>query len=197
MEEQQMRLKAKEGSGYGRLVEGCDAVLAKLQKYLKKAEANPVYLAAVVCDPSKRFEFVRWMYKKTPEWIVEAEKTLRSFFERFLDKSHDHIEGIQTTEEVTGESTWENWLNKIPKMTITQMKTAGDEEFRNYFSLPALTQETAGIPWWQDNGSQFSTWQKIAFTLLPIPASLAKVERIFSRAVSFALEKLMKVWGKQ
>ena len=75
------------------------------------------------------------------------------------------------------------------------MKTAGDEEFRNYLSLPALTRENEAIPWWRDNGSQFPTWKKIAFTLLPIPASLAEVERIFSRSVSFALEELMKVWG--
>jgi hypothetical protein len=74
MEQQRARLKLKNGDNYARLVEGCDAVLAKLNKYQKLAKGNIVHVAAAVCDPRQNFQFIRVLYEKTPDRIHEAER---------------------------------------------------------------------------------------------------------------------------
>jgi hypothetical protein len=187
MVQQRARLKLKNGDNYARLVEGCDAVLAKLNKYQKLAKGNIVHVAAAVCDPRQNFQFIRVLYEKTPDRIHEAERQLRNFFETFRDKSNDHV-NVQAgaTEEVLNMPIWEKWSKPLSKTTTSRkpIERPGDEEFRRWTQRAALqTNETIGLPWWQGPpGFEFPTWKKMACSLFCIPASSAEVERVFSRS---------------
>src|ERR1700685_621039 len=188
MEQQRDRLKVKTGANYATLVEGCDAVLAKLDKYKKLAEANIAYVAAAVCDPRQNFAFIRVLFQKTPERIHETERQLRNFFETFRDKSNDHLNvQASASEEVLNNPIWEKWSKPLSKTTTTSrnpIEMPGDEEFRCWTERPAhQARETIGLPWWQGpNGLKFPTWQKMACALFCVPASSAEVERVFSRS---------------
>lgn len=187
MEQQRERLKLKTGNHYATLVEGCDAVLAKLNKYQKLAQANIVHVAAAVCDPRQNFQFIRVLYEKTPERIDEAERQLRDFFETFRDKSNDHLNvQADATGEIPNVPIWEFWRKPLSNTTTSRKpdERPGDEEFRRWTQRAALqTNETIGLPWWQGPpGLEFPTWKKMACSLFSIPASSAEVERVFSRS---------------
>lgn len=191
VETQLERLRGKDGDHYRRLVEGCDAVLQKLRKYMKLAEANPVYLVATVCDPRCNFDFIKWMYQKTPEKIPDAEQKIKSFFETFRNKLDDGCDTLGETDNMESEPDWGNWLSDICSSTSTThdrgktSETREDNEYKNYLRQSPVSKETKRMNWWNDYGSKFPTWQKIAFTVLSVPASSAEVERVFSRCFSF------------
>jgi hypothetical protein len=47
------------------------------------------------------------------------------------------------------------------------------------------------IAYWRENGSSLPTWKLIAFNTLPIPASAAEAERVFSRSIPRDCGKLI------
>jgi hypothetical protein len=190
METQRERLKSIDGDHYVRLVEGSDAVLAKLEKYLAKAEANPVYFAATVCDPRYNFFFIKRMYEKTPERIPEIEQNLRTYFETFRDKSGDRIDELGETYTAQSEPAWAALLKEPSKKTTTQIQATtcgrpGDAEFKLYIELPCIVStKPIAEKFWAEHGHKYPTWWKMWRSIACIPVSSAEAERVFSRSDS-------------
>jgi hypothetical protein len=197
-EEERERLRSiGDGDHYIQLVEGCEAMLAKLQKYLSKSEANPVYIAATVCDPRYNFFFIKHIYKKTPERLLEIEQKLRAYFETFRDKSGDRIDELGETYTAQSEPEWVSMLREPSKRATTENRATtfgrpGDSEFRSYIELACLVSKESSVPkYWADHRHEYPTWWKMWQYLASIPASSAEVERIFSRSDSLSLRELI------
>jgi len=134
MKKQKARLQEKYGSGCcRRLVEGCDAVLAKLQKYNKLAREHPVYLAATICDPRKRYDVIRAIFKDSPEGLAEATKRLREFFDAFVDKSQD-----DQSSDIEGPTIRKTWQNRKTTANSQSGRTSADDEFKRMLALDSI-----------------------------------------------------------
>jgi hypothetical protein len=72
-------------------------------------------------------------------------------------------------------------------------KTSADEEFYQMLDLDSIdwVDDMDPIVYWRDNGSSLPTWKLIAFSTLPIPASAAEAERVFSRSIPRDCGKLI------
>lgn len=203
-EEERQRLRGKgDGDHYVQLVEGCGAMLAKLQKYLSNSEANPVYIAATVCDPRYNFFFIKHIYKKTPERLPEIEQNLRAYFETFRDKSGDRIDELGETYTALSEPEWVSMLREPSEMARTEDRAPtsgrpGDSEFRSYIELACLVGKEVSVPkFWADHSHEYPTWWKMWQCLASIPASSAEVERVFSRSDSLSSRKLILAQSKR
>jgi hypothetical protein len=200
IKEQKKRLQEKYGSGCcPLLLEGCDAVLAKLQKYNKLAREHAVYLAATICDPRKRYGLIRDIFKDSPEDLADATKRLRDFFDAFFvhksqdDQSSD-TEGPTTEEPTTERPTIrKTWKNRNTPTSSRSGKTSADEEFNRLLDLDSIEwdDDFDPIAYWRENGSSLPTWKFIAFSTLTIPASSAEAERVFSRSTPRDCGKLI------
>jgi len=203
-EEERERLESIDGGDhYVQLIEGCKAMSAKLQKYLSKAEANPVYIAATVCDPRYNFFFIKHIYKKTPEHLPGIERNLRAYFETFRDKSGDRIDELGETYTAQSEPAWVSMLKEPSKRATTDIRATtfgrpGDCEFKSYIELTCVVGDRSIVPkYWANHRQEYPTWWKMWQYLASIPASSAEVERVFSRSDSLSSRKLILAQSRQ
>jgi hypothetical protein len=156
--------------------------LAKLRKYNKLAQENAVYLAATICDPRKRYGLIKEIFKDSLEDLIAAKKRLREFFDAFVDTSQDDQSSDTEGPTTAGPTARKTWRNRNTPTSSRSGKTSADEEFNSMFELDS-------IEW--ENGSSLPTWKLIAFNTLPIPASAAEAERVFSRSIPRDCGKLI------
>jgi len=158
------------------LVQGIDAAWHKLNKYYIITDLSPVYIVAVVCDPRRNMEWIRWAFEKRRDWILAAEKSVKNFFESYRDKSLD-----DTNIDHVSAVTFASWPYQAPTAARSARSTHVDREYYEYVSLPRIPMEENPLVWLGARKNKFPTWYKIAMDILPIPAMSAEIERVFSR----------------
>lgn len=169
------------------LLDGVNAAWSKLNKYYTITDTSPVYIVAVACDPRRNMEWIRWAFGSRTDWVDDALETLRTFYDRYRDKSTDRP--ISTTSNAVTFASWPD----IDSCGSRSARTQTQSEFLAYLSLAAIpfTPENNPMIWWPAHRTKYSTWFKIGCDVLSIPAMSAEAERVFSRHQPFLRSALI------
>jgi hypothetical protein len=162
---------------------------AKLEKYEKKLDDSPYYLAARVLDPQCRTAFMK---DENDKMTPEGEKKLyrvRKLWEKFRNQvpaptstSHE----IEKRAESTLDS--EDELSAFHKARrqyiLKQTRPQSQDEFENYINespIP-LDSSTKSLQWWSHplQRTRYPRLSQLAVEILSIPGMSDKPERVFS-----------------
>ena len=112
------------------LVEGIDAAWHKLNKYYTITDLSPMYIVAVICNPRRNMEWIRWAFDKRRDWILAAEKIMKDFFEDYCDKSSDRMK-VDDGHAIT----FASCPDQAPIVARSARSTQVDCEYYEFLSL--------------------------------------------------------------
>jgi len=157
-----------------------DAINASLKKITKfyTLSGSQVYPVATIIDPTNRLKFYQDANWEN-EWIDDALSNFNAVYRRYggtTDAIDSSPQSPTTALSLTGR------MNKIIKLTKKS-------EIDRYLEGDVTTNKNGVMEWWSGNRLEMPTLANIARDYLPIPASSAAVERVFSSAKHLVTDK--------
>lgn len=149
----------------------------KLQKYWNLAVAKaPVYIAAIVLDPSQK-----WFYFSRGRWTTrELTQAKYSFGEMWSKYSHQSIDPTDTTsitlEATANTSTFLQWKAHMTPIALPI------DELEQYLVEPRVQSSGDVIAWWRTQRDRLPNLTKMAMNVFAIPPMSSEPERVFSGA---------------
>ncbi len=154
---------------------------AKLDLYYKRTDQTPIYIAAVVLDPSWKWSYFYEHWTHHPEWIPAAKRKVTKLW-------NEHYKSTATAPDIQEEpitkkpveNTFCQWYEQraAPAILI--------DEYTAYCEEPVVDIKaiTTPIEWWQDpiQRRRYPNLSLMALDILSIPAMAADAERLFSAA---------------
>ena len=151
----------------------------KLLKYWNKTERSPAYIAAVVLDPTTKWEyFDSW----DPDWRPNMKAAMKEFWETKYRSST----GRPTySSAVSVQSTGNKYLD-WRKQKRGHQNIAVSDELDQYLKDPMVLEVdiTTVLTWWLEpkQRSRFPLLSKMAIDIYSVPAMSSEPERVFSKA---------------
>ncbi len=68
---------------------GINTAWLKLEKYFKLTDASPLYVAAIILHPTRRFKYFKDKWVKHPTWIKNAKKVFKDLFTSYCERATD------------------------------------------------------------------------------------------------------------
>jgi len=168
-----------EFSGFdNELVRGCDAGLELFNEYFDYMQQNDIYLIASVLDPRVKTRWIRKNFNDADEIITRIRKFLKDTYQKEAvptqkkDQSKHktlEYEFLQEFEESDGEELQDNDIDQYFDTAPIKFVLNEDDD------QALLTKQ-----WWSGNSYVFPLMARAARDYLPIPASEADIERLFS-----------------
>ena len=162
--------------------ESLHAGLTKMLKYWNKTERVPVYIAAIVLDPKRKWNyFKRW----DPEWQPNMEATLQ----RFWETTYRSSTGLASYSSKPSASTRHTnnqflmWLDSHENEAESVVEDELDLYLCDRFIF-RKEEERSALEWWLDveQRSRYPLLSRMAIDIYSIPAMSAEPERVFSGA---------------
>lgn len=147
---------------------------AKLNHYYALTDRSPVYIAAIVLNPKWKFDYFVGIWAS--EWVEEARRKLRAFWEDVYESKGVPDEVVTLNEPPTPKNTYEAWI----KSKLAPVKDT--DEYSRYLTEPVLPHVTNALQWWIQQRSQYPALATMAIDILSIPAMSDEPERVFSGA---------------
>jgi hypothetical protein len=147
---------------------------AKLNHYYALTDRSPVYIAAIVLNPKWKFDYFMGIWAS--EWVEEARRKLRAFWEDVYESKGVPDEVVALNEPPTPKNTYEAWI----KSKLAPVKDT--DEYSRYLTEPVLPHVTNALQWWIQQRSQYPALATMAIDILSIPAMSDEPERVFSGA---------------
>ena len=153
------------------------AAYTKILLYWNKQERSPVYIAAIVLDPT-----LKWSYfdEWEPEWRPNMKRQMREFWETYKPSTVTSMAREQanpTTSTTTNEFLL--WMKR--RKAIVNMA----DELDQYLSEPLLLRnDKTALDWWMasEQQSRFPYLSTMAIDIFSCPAMSSEPERVFSGA---------------
>src|SRR5262249_12951900 len=155
---------------------GINAAWLKLEKYFKLTDYSPLYIAAVVLHPSKRFEYFEDKWQRQPDWILHAKKSFHKLYHEYYneiywdaDTESDHQQeepksAYHAYTEISSE-----FLSKRRKKSMKD-KDKGSLEYDCYIkSFDEKLKVKDPLVWWKVHDSDYPILAQMAFDILSIP----------------------------
>jgi hypothetical protein len=81
----------------------CGTAALKLDKYFKLLDCSPLYTAAIVLHPARRFEYFEDKWADHPSWIKNARKIFKGLFLKY-EESFSPVNLTSESSDLQGES---------------------------------------------------------------------------------------------
>lgn len=153
----------------------------KLTEYCyRKADRAPIYIAAIVLDPTKKWAYLR---DRKPEWRNSAKDSLQNFWEQsYRSSTAGRVQRADTEENPISDSNnlFLLWMEKKQAQPIDNLN-----ELEKYTSEARLIEVGSSVlSWWLSPAqrSRFPLLSAMAIDIFSIPAMSSQAERIFSGA---------------
>jgi len=155
----------------------------KAQQYYQKLENSTAYLAAVILDPAKNWDYIETFWDKQPKWIKNGQKAVKNLWLNSY-KQHPVSEALspqkkkQRNRQLTG---IEAYRMRGIKLLQTPTREKIKDEYDRYCAQGQV-QCDEPIAWWIAVGRvHYPHLAQMAIDILSIPAMSDEPERIFSR----------------
>ena len=161
----------------------------KLLKYWNKTDRSPAYIAAIVLDPT-----MKWQYFDTwdPKWRPDIKSTMKQFWETQYRSStglSSYSPTTQTPPITKTQNKYFEWKEKQRRLqsTANSQSALNDDEYSRYCNSEPLVLEEEGVTaldYWLKpmQRSRLPLLSKMAIDIHSIPAMSAEPERVFSGA---------------
>jgi hAT family C-terminal dimerisation region len=151
-----------------------EAGWAKLDHYYNLTDRSPVYIAAIVLNPKWKFEYFTSIW--TSEWIEDAKRKLRRFWEEHYQSKGVSAETVTKAIAPTPKNAYQAWINsKLAPVDCV-------DEYTRYLTDPTLPHIVDALPWWVQQRGQYPALGTMAIDILSIPGMSDEPERVFSGA---------------
>lgn len=157
------------------MLERLHAGYDKLSKHWNMTERSPAYIAAIVLDPT-----VKWNYfdKWNPQWQPNMESALRELWETSYRSSTGPVSRATPTSTPDTTNEFLIWLNKRRAVNLD----VGDE-LAQYINEPLVpASDKPAIDWWLEKGQRerLPLLSRMAIDIYSIPAMSSEPERVLS-----------------
>ena len=149
-----------------------DSGWRKLMEYWNKTtERAPVYIAAMVLDPSQKWAYFERNWK--PEWLEGAKQSMSTIWSTYNTMPVAPVRP-PSREHTTGYGRW---------MQANRPIRAADE-LEQYLTEPLIyIDDDFDIrQWWKEQRSRLPTLARMALNIFNIPPMSSEAERVFSSA---------------
>jgi hypothetical protein len=155
------------------IVQAANLGLAKLDKYYNIIKSIPVYIVAVVLDPSSKFDFFETCSWHTNE--IENAKDIVITLWKENYKSSPTAETDSTPSRECEDGDFLEWRAK-------KRRVSDADELEQYLAMPFSVDLTdmERIQWWYNKKDMWPMLSKMALDILSIPSMSADAERLFS-----------------
>ena len=145
----------------------------KLRKYWKLiTERAPIYIAAVVLDPSRKWDyFSRWDEFERDR----AKESFQNLWNKYNNPSNTAT-GLIVTDESADASELGDW------MAATMPVIAHGDELQQYLLEPRTGKPENILLWWNGHRERFPMLTRLAMYVYSTPSMSAEPERVFSGA---------------
>lgn len=155
---------------------------SKLDKYYTKTNDSTAYIAALVLDPSMKWEYITSTWQ--PEWIPDAKALVVKLWKKYRPSSESTT--TISTEPIEVEQSNQNGFITWKHQQSARRADNTDEYFR-YIREPPVPHDhikQGAYSWWLEERQQrlYPNLSKMAVDILTIPAMSAAPERLFSSA---------------
>ena len=167
------------------MVSSIQAGWTKALKYWNHTERSPVYIAAIVLDPT-----LKWSYFESwkPEWQPNIRQKLQAFWENHYRPSA--IARDQAHHEINTNNQFLQWLQSRRGSV-----NSNSDELEQYLSEPSLVQnDRTALDWWLDSEqrTRLPFLSRMAIDVFSVPAMSSEPERVFSGAKHTLTEQRMR-----
>lgn len=157
------------------MLERLHAGYDKLSKHWNMTERSPAYIAAIVLDPT-----VKWNYfdKWNPQWQPNMKSALRELWETSYRSSTGPVSRATPTSTPDTTNEFLIWLNKRRAVSLD----VGDE-LAQYINEPLVpASDKPAIDWWLEKGQRerLPLLSRMAIDIYSIPAMSSEPERVLS-----------------
>jgi hypothetical protein len=163
-----------------RIASAINNAWAKMEKYYRKTDETPVYVAALVLDPKYKWGYIE---KNWPaEWHSRAKQQMRAFWETKYKPVESDFEGlIKIPEPTRSTNSFKVWKQEIQKEQA--LDNGPRDEYIQYCKAPREYPKDAR-QWWLERTQQmkYPNLARMALNILSIPAMSDEPERLFSSA---------------
>jgi hAT family C-terminal dimerisation region len=172
---------------------GINTAVLKLDKYFKLSGFSPLYTAAIILHPARRFEYFEDKWADHSNWIKNARKAFKVLFQKYADKLSP-VDSRNESYDLQGESSeGKSSYLAYDEFSADYLSRRNQKQRRR--DMESLELETysrsfdhrlAGIKdplvWWKEREKEFPILSRMAFDVFSIPAMSSEVERVFSAA---------------
>jgi hypothetical protein len=151
-----------------------------LDKYFSLTDRAPVYVAAVVLHPKRKWQYFSMRWKA--DWIAPAKEAVEAFWKA-------DYKGVASVNMAQGNQAANDEDSNDFELWLSNSQAGGHpiapDEYEDYCSMsvePGLKDGPAAIAWWCEprQRTRFPNLYKMAVDVLSIPAMSAEPERLFS-----------------
>jgi len=152
---------------------------AKMNKYYELSDDTPVYVAALVLYPSRKWRYIEKHWEK--DWVITAKERMKAFWQT---KYKPDSTASSSTTDPPPPPTNTRPLNEFFQWLDDDASEAITDEYDQYCDLPQIPGIKQGYTWWLEPTQQtrFPNLSRMALDILSIPAMSADPERLFSGA---------------
>lgn len=169
---------------------------AKLNKYYTKTNNSVAYVAAVVMDPSQKWQYFEQQWVDHPGWVPEWKgKVVQHWYDYYRndasitvkelqDQITDHNTATQVAQSAKLSATTDQSNNiYVAHLQARRLQRGVMDEYERYCSTPPID-ITDALQWWCEPSQKeaYPVLRIMAMDLLSIPAMSADAERLFSGA---------------
>lgn len=165
---------------------GINAAWLKLEKYFRLTDQSPLYIAAVVLHPGRRFAYFEDKWREHPGWIKAAKKSFKDLFLEYCNR----ISLTDSTDDSESEADEpKSAYHAYNEVSQEYLNRQGQKQHRENVELNTYTKTfnrrlrklKNPLAWWKEQ-TEFPILSRMAFDVFSIPGMSSEVERIFSAA---------------
>ncbi|KAF6782650.1 transposase-like protein [Colletotrichum musicola] len=154
----------------------------KLSSYYTKLEESPLFPASVILHPSLGISYLEavWDEGVQLEWVRDAKKGLRDYFDRWYrleEAPDDTMVTLEITLPPHEDSHFRQWVQSRRSREAPRRQ----DELETYLRQPPQPTDDP-VKWWRGHQSTYPILSKLALDVFSIPAMAADCERAFSTA---------------
>ena len=149
----------------------------KMAKYYNRTSESSAYAAALVLNPSYKWEYIRQNWEA--EWIPDTEKAVEELWKSRYKPTNTAVARRQAPLPLPTSNSFIAW-----KRTQQQTSSPPIDEYATYCQTPTQFDGCDVRDWWlaPEQQQSYPNLSKMALDLLSIPAMAADPERLFSSA---------------
>jgi hypothetical protein len=168
---------------------GINTAWLKLEKYFKLTDLSPLYVAAIILHPARRFEYFEDKWAGHPNWLKNARKAFKNLFLKYCERisnvdSYDFESppNEPSSSYLAYDGFSADYLSRrYNKQKRTDMESLELERYLRSFDCRLIGIKDP-LVWWKEHQTDFPILARMAFDIFSIPAMSSEVERVFSAA---------------
>jgi len=151
----------------------------KAKQYYELLDESPVYVAAVVLHPQRKWQWIDEEWKDKPSWRAHAREALQTLWSRYRTAIVDSLPALRPPrQEATGLAAWRKRHTCGREVAVT----TPDELAHWLEQVPVDDDCNDPIAYWRARRQAYPRLSRMAIDVFTIPAMSLEPERVFSIA---------------